>query len=149
MRRRTFLATSVFAVISRLSGCLESYSGESQDDSSPRLSRVSISNYDDKEHDIDIFVSKNGSIVYWDTHSLPGKEDDSIPGTNIDSESVNGDSADWVIGARLDGRAKGTQLRLADLKGSDNCYQITVRIEENTEIQFENANLDKGCEGSA
>lgn len=149
--RRQFLATGSVASVSFASGCA-TIRGENNGETLLRPVAIGYSNWDDSPHTLEIVVSIQGSIEYWETLELDSDEasDPKHVGGTLDIPFPS-EPVEYTVFARLDGAetaqttsAAGIQVENSSVTEADyNCARVVIRVETPRDVDVENWKADE------
>ncbi|UPV74024.1 hypothetical protein M0R89_15980 [Halorussus limi] len=134
--RRALLALALAALLA-LAGCssLTSQSDAPDTPEEPPVFRsVSVNNYDNQSHTVEVVVLHDGAVVHWATRRVAGKEENETLGTVVHSADVHPPEIEnttrrYTVLVRLDNRSSGERYHLPADQLSE-CYSVGAAIRD-------------------
>ena len=119
--RRRLLAGLGTLGVGALAGC-STATGQS----TSRLAYVRVANWHTAAHTVHVLVERDGSLVHWSSHDLPGR-DSEITTRPLDQTWVD-EQSEFVVRVRIDDQNTWKVFDLAGREGD--CYGVEARVDE-------------------
>lgn len=100
----------------------------------PVFRSVTVDNYDNQSHTVEVVVLHEGDVVHWTTRQVAGKEKDETRGTVVHGATVHppeieNTTREYTVLVRLDNRSSGERYDLRTGQLSE-CYSVGAVIRD-------------------
>jgi hypothetical protein len=119
--RRRLLAGLGTLGVGALAGC-----STAAGSSTSRLAYVRVANWHPDAHTVHVLVERDGELVHWSSHDLPGRENE-IPTRPI-TRTWADEQSEFVVRVRVDDQRTWKVFDLAGREGD--CYGVEARVNE-------------------
>ena len=138
MTVRALLAVGLALVVT-LAGCSAVVDDPDESPRLPQFDSIYLANEHDESHALDVVVTENESVVYWNRVELDASYvtdggTQVAPSERLDP-SVLGDRGDYVIHFRLDDASTGERFALREYL-TDSCTNWYVEVEDDGALDY-------------